>query len=655
MGTGTTRLSFEKILLPFIVALGVWRIFTYPTPLLSSWQSIFDLLVKPLVIIYFLLVSAQPKKIQLGAGALIGVFFSFVCPLFLKQTRIALPFPVLLTAGANGLFYATILLWGYFSLGRNLGIFPALRDITTKGPYRLVRHPLYSCYFHICGTFLLVYPSWLNFLATAGTFFGLGQRITEEEKTLIADPEYQNYREEIQSRLFHPLLSFPLAILLFFTLISCNKTPHATIGRPFRMQFAYPVLSLDPRIYDDWGSVFVGNHIYPRLIPDEANEPQLSVAESVDLSCAEPSATAVQATCKKVRIRLSVRTLQDCLGRSITPEVITKELGMLLRAKTWILPGWNFCPAAAGQICIEAKNVEDIQRRMQNLYFRFGWSLAKDSDQTFGGGPFCLSNLKRSGNSITDGLMRPLTGNAWGHLPTTEFFTSSEKTASFSAALYGAESLLSGTRKNIQAHTPLAYYVISNPNLEGQSLPWNNRGTRDLFFQYLLANHTLQQENPLLVNLVPSGNALIANTGRRKQLETSYLLMLPDYLSDCKVIAASLTNLWRNEGWKKASAQCVDTNVYITETVQKKLDWQAFVTPLSPGAPGKNAIQYQYFSSDSAEGFSGASKHPQENYYLIGLGQSLVTVDGVSICGLRPNSMGLGNVFVSDFLPCQNN
>mgnify|MGYP003408657262 FL=1 len=38
------------------------------------------------------------------------------------------------------------------------------------------------------------------------------------------------------------------------------------------VQFAYPVSSLDPSIYDDWESGFVGNHIYYRLLP-EVNKP----------------------------------------------------------------------------------------------------------------------------------------------------------------------------------------------------------------------------------------------------------------------------------------------------------------------------------------------------------------------------------------------
>ena len=87
------------------------------------------------------------------------------------------------------------------SLGRSFGIVAANRGIRTGGPYRLVRHPLYSAYILTETGYLLENPSLRNWCLFAVVMAFQGVRIVEEERTLAEDPAYREYRERVRSRI----------------------------------------------------------------------------------------------------------------------------------------------------------------------------------------------------------------------------------------------------------------------------------------------------------------------------------------------------------------------------------------------------------------------------------------------------------------------
>ena len=103
---------------------------------------------------------------------------------------------VLVTLGAF-LSFASLL-----SLGRWFGVWPALRGLVTRGPYRLVRHPLYLAYVLAdigcnlqewnLGTALLVMAGW------ASLFY----RIRAEERILSQDAGWSTYVAFVRHRLF---------------------------------------------------------------------------------------------------------------------------------------------------------------------------------------------------------------------------------------------------------------------------------------------------------------------------------------------------------------------------------------------------------------------------------------------------------------------
>jgi protein-S-isoprenylcysteine O-methyltransferase Ste14 len=88
-----------------------------------------------------------------------------------------------------------------FTLGRRFGVRPALRGLATRGPYRIVRHPIYLAYllsdigYNLqewnSGTAAMVAAGWLSIL----------YRIRAEERVLARDPGWPAYTGLVRSRL----------------------------------------------------------------------------------------------------------------------------------------------------------------------------------------------------------------------------------------------------------------------------------------------------------------------------------------------------------------------------------------------------------------------------------------------------------------------
>jgi protein-S-isoprenylcysteine O-methyltransferase Ste14 len=104
---------------------------------------------------------------------------------------------VVLVTFAAFLSFASLL-----SLGRWFGVRPALRGLATRGPYRLVRHPMYLAYMLAdigynlqewnFGTALMVMAGW------ASLFY----RIRAEERILSQDAAWSTYVALVRHRLF---------------------------------------------------------------------------------------------------------------------------------------------------------------------------------------------------------------------------------------------------------------------------------------------------------------------------------------------------------------------------------------------------------------------------------------------------------------------
>jgi protein-S-isoprenylcysteine O-methyltransferase Ste14 len=90
----------------------------------------------------------------------------------------------------------------FLSLGRRFGVWPALRGLATRGPYRLVRHPMYLAYvladigYNLqewnFGTALLVMAGWASLFCP----------IRAEERMLSQNPGWSTYVTSVRYRLF---------------------------------------------------------------------------------------------------------------------------------------------------------------------------------------------------------------------------------------------------------------------------------------------------------------------------------------------------------------------------------------------------------------------------------------------------------------------
>jgi protein-S-isoprenylcysteine O-methyltransferase Ste14 len=86
-------------------------------------------------------------------------------------------------------------------LGRRFGLLPANRGIVSGGPFRLMRHPIYSGWLVLTIGFLLAYPTPRNIGMLFLSLPFLVWRMDLEEEHLNEDPEYREYAAKTPYRI----------------------------------------------------------------------------------------------------------------------------------------------------------------------------------------------------------------------------------------------------------------------------------------------------------------------------------------------------------------------------------------------------------------------------------------------------------------------
>jgi len=127
---------------------------------------------------------------SVGAGMLTAL--SVAGPPLVRSATVAplAPEPVTVLLSAIGLL---VIVAGKLTLGRSFGIAPANRGVVARGPYNVVRHPIYMGYIVTHFAFLLAHPTPSNGVILVVADVALVLRALTEERVLGADAQYQAY------------------------------------------------------------------------------------------------------------------------------------------------------------------------------------------------------------------------------------------------------------------------------------------------------------------------------------------------------------------------------------------------------------------------------------------------------------------------------
>jgi protein-S-isoprenylcysteine O-methyltransferase Ste14 len=160
-----------------------------------------------LLVLGFALTRSEPLIADHSVPSNIAVGVAYLCPyaqvicLYWWPGKVAWPEGGLVLVTLAAVFSVVCLL----TLGKRFGVRPALRGLVTRGPYRVVRHPLYLSYVIAAigfnfqmwnlATLLLVLLGWASMV----------YRIIAEEQILSRDPMWPSYVARVKYRLVRGL------------------------------------------------------------------------------------------------------------------------------------------------------------------------------------------------------------------------------------------------------------------------------------------------------------------------------------------------------------------------------------------------------------------------------------------------------------------
>lgn len=170
-----------------------------PTFTIADWIYV----LQHVIVLAIALMRSAPKALDRSAPAsaavIVAYTYAYAQVIYLGWIPGEPAWPsggLVLVTVAAGLSLASLL-----ALGRLFGVWPALRGLAMRGPYRLVRHPMYLAYmigdvgYNLLewnfGTVMLVMAGWVSLL----------YRIHAEERILSQDPRWRAYVSLVRYRL----------------------------------------------------------------------------------------------------------------------------------------------------------------------------------------------------------------------------------------------------------------------------------------------------------------------------------------------------------------------------------------------------------------------------------------------------------------------
>lgn len=146
------------------------------------------------------LVRRPPREVSRHATSWLLAYGGTFGGLLLRPSATHPPFgmPAGLALQAAGLALGVLSL---LALGRSFGLVAADRGLVSRGPYAIVRHPVYAAYVLIQAGYLLQAFSVRNLVVViVANACNIGRALAEE-RVLAASPGYQDYRTRVRWRL----------------------------------------------------------------------------------------------------------------------------------------------------------------------------------------------------------------------------------------------------------------------------------------------------------------------------------------------------------------------------------------------------------------------------------------------------------------------
>ncbi len=149
-------------------------------------------LVSEALVVVLTVVRRPARRIDRSLRTAIITFVSVIGPFLLRPSDAGslVPDSVSAAVAATG---AIIVIVSKLTIGRSFGIVPANRGVVARGPYNVVRHPIYAGYLLTHAASLCAYPSFWNVAVLLTADSALVVRALTEERVLSADREYEVY------------------------------------------------------------------------------------------------------------------------------------------------------------------------------------------------------------------------------------------------------------------------------------------------------------------------------------------------------------------------------------------------------------------------------------------------------------------------------